>query len=146
MSTFVGLVGRLVIGLEDDGLAGGAQALVRIGNDRKTNLMVGGEFLGGIGLKGITQVELAPAGRTPVTLRVEVTDQPAGAGAPAPLFEVGPDEPRTSDGVSEVGVRAIAQVGYRVVDDLIVAARVSFQGRTINHSGPGAGAALSYTW
>ncbi len=146
LSTFVGLVGRAVIGLEDNGLAGGAQGLVRLGNDRKTNLLVGGEILGGVGLKGITQLELAPAGRTPVTLRVEVTNQPAGVSVSSPPPETASGEPGTSVGTSEVGVRAIAQFGYRVVDGLVVAARGSYQGRTIKHSGPGAGAAVSYTW
>lgn len=146
LSTFAGLVGRAVIGLEDNGLAGGAQALVRLGNDRKTNLLVGGEILGGVGLKGITQLELAPASRTPVTLRVEVTNQPAGVSASAPPPEPAPGDPGISAGKSEVGVRAIAQFGYRVVDGLVVSARGSYQGRTIKHSGPGAGAAVSYTW
>jgi len=147
LSTFVGLVGRAVVGLEDDGLAGGAQALIRLGNDRKTNLLFGGEFLGGIGLKGITQLDLAPASRTPVSLRVEVTNQPAGVSVADTL----PDDPteediKTARGTSEVGVRAIAQFGYRVVDGLVVSARGSYQGRTIKHAGPGAGAAVSYTW
>ena len=46
----------------------------------------------------------------------------------------------------EVGARAIFQVGYRVTPGLIVAARGSYQGRTINHAGPGFGGAVTYTW
>ena len=52
-----------MIGLEDDGVNGGAQALLRIGNDRDTNLSIGGEVLGGIGLRGITELQLATASR-----------------------------------------------------------------------------------
>jgi hypothetical protein len=127
VSHFVGLVGRLAIGLENAGVAGGGQFLVRIGNDRQTNLLVGGEVLGGVGLRGITQLELMTFERVPIVLRTEVTNQPAG-----------------SDG--EVGARAIAQVGYRFTDALTVALRTSYQGRNIHHAGPGLGGAVTYRW
>jgi len=55
-----------VIGLEDDGVNGGAQALLRMGNDRETNLTIGGEALGGIGLRGITELQLATFPRVPI--------------------------------------------------------------------------------
>ena len=42
--------------------------------------------------------------------------------------------------------RAIAQVGYEIIDDLTLSARLSYQGRTINHAGPGAGLGVSYQW
>jgi hypothetical protein len=52
----------------------------------------------------------------------------------------------TSQGDGEVGVRGIVQVGFKVVPTFLVALRGSFQGRTINHAGPGIGAAVGYTW
>jgi hypothetical protein len=63
----------------------------------------------------------------PIVLRSEVTNQPAGTG-------------------SDVGVRLIGQVGYRILPHLVLAGRVSYQGRTINHAGPGVGAAVGYAW
>jgi len=51
-----------------------------------------------------------------------------------------------SAGENEVGVRTIVQVGYRFTPDFVAALRVSFQGRTIDHAGPGFGGAVGYTW
>jgi hypothetical protein len=146
LSHFTSIIGRLVIGLEDDGVNGGAQALLRIGNDRETNLTIGGEALGGIGLRGITELQLATFPRVPILFRTEVTNQPAGSAlvrmnAPLAVGAVG-----VAQDEGEVGARAIAQVGYRFLPDLVVAARGSYQGRTINHAGPGFGGAVTYQW
>jgi hypothetical protein len=122
-----GLIARPILGLREGGVTGGAQAFLRVGNDLKTNLMVGGEVLGTVGLRGIVQLDWRTIPRVPVMLRSEVTNQPAGTGG-------------------DVGARAIAQVGYEIVRDLTLAARLSYQGRTINHAGPGAGLGVSYQW
>lgn len=148
-SWFTSLVLRGVIGLEDSGVAGGAQALVRIGNDKKTNLLIGGEVLGGVGLRGIAELDLNSFQRVPIVLRTEVTNQPAGSSSS--LATVRPDDPnaapqQTSIQQGQVGARAIAQVGYRVLPGLVLAVRGSYQGRNINHSGPGFGGAVTYTW
>ncbi len=121
------IAARAIIGLRDNGLNGGASAFVRIGSDLATNLLLGGEVLGGIGLRGITQFEWNSFKRFPIVLRSEVMSQPAGVG-------------------SDVGVRMISQVGYRLLPYLVVAGRFSYQGRTIDHAGPGGGASVGYTW
>ncbi len=149
LSHFTGLIARLVVGLEDDGVSGGAQALVRLGNDRETNLQIGGEVLGSVGLRGITQLELNTFPQVPVMFRTEVTNQPAGVSRRGE--EVRPDaaglaQDAISHDQGEVGARAIAQVGYRFLPTLVVAVRGSYQGRTINHAGPGVGGAVSYQW
>jgi hypothetical protein len=129
---------RGAVGLVDTGISGGGQVLVRIGSDLKTNLVLGGEFLGGVGLRGITQLELQVFERVPILLRTEVTNQPAGMSASV-------DE-KTSGSAGSIGGRGIVQVGYKFTPDLVVALRGSFQGRTIQHAGPGFGAAVGYTW
>jgi hypothetical protein len=142
------LIVRPILGLRDDGVTGGAQALVRIGNDKKTNLSIGGEILGGIGLRGITELQLDVFERIPILLRTEVTNQPAGAASEReaePPF-VPPEEREESLGTAEIGARAIGQVGYEMIDGFVVAIRGSYQGRTIRHAGPGLGGAVSYTW
>lgn len=137
------IAGRAIIGLREEGVNGGAQAFLRFGNDRRTNLLVGGEVLGGIGLRGITQLEWNAFPRVPIMFRTEVTNQPAGVSVkvtdPAAVTS-------TSTGQGEVGVRSIAQIGYRITPNFVVAARGSFQARTINHAGPGAGAMVMYEW
>src|SRR5262249_12060269 len=73
------VIGRTVVGLLDRGISGGGQILFRIGNDRRTNLVLGGELLGGVGLRSITALELNTFPRFPILLRTEVTNQPAGS-------------------------------------------------------------------
>jgi len=146
LSHFTSIIGRLVIGLEDDGVNGGAQALLRIGNDRETNLTIGGEALGGIGLRGITELQLATFPRVPILFRTEVTNQPAGAALARTSTPLAPGAVGVAQDEGEVGARAIAQVGYRFLPDLVIAARGSYQGRTINHAGPGFGGAVTYQW
>ncbi len=141
---FFSVLPRLVIGLGDDGVAGGGQLLFRIGHDRETNLMLGGEALGTVGVRGIAQLELAVFERFPIMFRTEVTNQPAGAD-PSTNDEFDPDTTHSLSG-SDVGGRGIAQLGFRIVDELVVSARGSFQGRTIEHAGPGFGGGVSYTW
>ncbi len=147
VSDFVSFLGRGVVGLRDSGIAGGGQLLIRIGNDRKTNLVMGGEVLDGVGIRGITQLELLSLGRFPILLRTEVTNQPAGVTdlSPRPA-DGGQAAGRISTANAEVGARAIVQVGYRIIPDLTIAVRGSYQGRTINHAGPGVGAGVTYEW
>jgi hypothetical protein len=119
-------IARPILGLREGGITGGAQAFVRIGNDLRTNLSIGGEVIGSVGQRGIVQLDWRTIHRVPIVLRTEVTNQPADS--------------------SDVGARAIAQVGYQLTNELVIAARGSYQGRTINHAGPGAGLAVSYQW
>ncbi|NRA33443.1 MAG: hypothetical protein HRU17_08900 [Polyangiaceae bacterium] len=144
----VSVIGRLVMGLGDDGVSSGVQAHLRLGSDLDSNFTVGGEVLGGVGLRGIVQLELEPESDFPVILRSEVTNQPAGAAesdeeaALAAMTE----NPMESLSESDVGVRLIGQFGYRVVPSLVLGLRASYQGRNINHSGPGFGGAVEYSW
>jgi hypothetical protein len=132
------IIGRLAIGLQDTGVTGGGQVIFRIGNDRDTNLLIGGELLGGVGLRGFTQLELNTIKKVPILVRTEVTNQPAGSTKAA--------APGESTGENEVGVRAIVQAGYRFTPNFVASLRLSFQGRTIDHAGPGFGGAVGYTW
>jgi hypothetical protein len=133
------LIGRVAVGLGDDGVEGGGQAMVRIGNDLKTNLLLGAEVLGGVGVRGIAELDLATFDRWPIVIRTEVTNQPAGS---APSSSV----PGTSTSPGNIGGRGILQLGFKITPDFVVAARGSFEGRTIQHAGPGFGGAVGYSW
>jgi hypothetical protein len=140
ISHFTGLIGRVLVGLGNQGVTGGFVGFLRLGNDRSTNLLLGGEVLGTIGVRGITELELATFPNVPILIRTEVTNQPAGSTGTG-------DAPEdTSHEKGDIGARAIAQVGYRFLPSLTVAVRGSYQGRTINHAGPGVGAGVTYTW
>ncbi|HMJ54470.1 MAG TPA: hypothetical protein VK540_20450 [Polyangiaceae bacterium] len=143
-SRIVALIGRLALGLTDDGVNGGGQFFVRLGNDQMTNLLLGGEVLGGIGTRGIAELQWNTLPRVPIVLRTEVTNQPAGTSpgrstAPDPASTVAVDR-------GDIGARAMVQVGYRLVPELTVALRASYEGRTIQHAGPGAGAGATFSW
>ena len=134
------LLGRLAVGLLDEGISAGGQMLLRIGNDRGTNLLLGGEVLGGIGIRTFAQLELASFPRFPILVRSEVSNQPAGSG-PSTTTPAG-----ASQDTGQVGARGIVQLGWKALPPLTLAIRGSFQGRTINHAGPGIGAGVTYEW
>jgi hypothetical protein len=137
---FFSIIGRLAIGLQDSGVTGGGQVIFRIGNDLDTNLLLGGELLGGVGIRGFTQLELNTVKKVPILVRTEVTNQPAGSTKTSGVAS------NESTGENEIGVRAIMQAGYRFTPDFVASLRLSFQGRTIDHAGPGFGGAVGYTW
>jgi len=97
--------------------------------------------LGGIGTRGIAELQWNTLPRFPIVLRTEVTNQPAGTS---------PARSPTSNTVAmergDIGARAMVQVGYRIVPELTLALRASYEGRTIQHAGPGAGAGVTYSW
>jgi hypothetical protein len=145
----VSVIARTLLGLDDNGVSGGLQGHIRIGSDQSTNVTIGGEILGTIGVRGITQLTIAPLSMFPIVLRSEVGNQPAGV--VVQNGEVRPQDANasvenTSTGQSDVGVRGIAQVGYRVLPDLVLSVRGSYQGRNIKHSGPGFGGGVLYSW
>jgi hypothetical protein len=125
LAKYVSIGVRGTVGLDNSGVQGGGFGFLRLGSDLGTNIWFGAEGLGGIGVRGITQFEWNAFPKWPIVLRTEVTDEPAGG---------------------DIGVRAIAQVGYRFAKHLVVSVRGSYQGRTIDHSGPGGGAAVAYAW
>ncbi|MFT3772788.1 MAG: hypothetical protein QM820_45950 [Minicystis sp.] len=127
------------VGLIDSGVSGGGQVGLRIGSDLKTNLVLGAELLGGVGARGYAQLELASFERVPIMLRTEVTNQPAGTTPTA-------GDGTMSDGAGQIGGRGIVQVGFKILPELVVSVRGSFQGRTIQHAGPGFGGAVSFVW
>jgi len=135
------IIGRTSVGLLDNGVGGGGQLFARIGNDRGTNLAIGGEILGGVGLRSIIELQLNTFERFPILLRTEVSNQPAGS-APSASEVVHGTATQTSDPAG----RGVVQLGFRVTPDFTIAVRGSFQGRNINHAGPGFGGSVGYTW
>lgn len=148
LTHFWGLVTRAVVGLGQTGLDGGGQVFVRLGNDKATNLLIGGEFLGGIGLRGITQIELNMFPRFPIMVRTEVTNQPAGVSPSKSDLDAQKNKDGLvhSDSAADVGVRAIVQFGFRQTKNFAWYLRGSYQGRNIIHSGPGAGMGVTFSW
>lgn len=104
----------------------GGQLRVRIGRARGTHLVLGGESTPEIGQRAFVGLTLGLLEKVPLAFEVHVTDQPVNT--------------------DELGVRAVVEVGYRPSEVFALAARASYQGRTIDHAGPGLGFAATFGW
>ncbi len=127
------MVGRFTIGVgqpsdpavQAEGVRAGAQVRVRIGEELGTHLLLGGEFLPELGLRGYIALQWELAASWPTRAEVHITDQPNFA---------------------DIGVRVVLEQGYRFESWLALSVRLSYQGRRIDHTGLGAGLALTFDW
>ncbi len=117
---------RLSVGMNDRSLIGGAQLRLRFGEERGVHLVVGGDVLSAIGQRAFIDFIFRPLPRLPMGAFTEVTNFAYDMGDPA--FRLG------------------LQIGYQFTDWFSLAARVSYQARTIVHAGPGAGLAATFDW
>jgi hypothetical protein len=106
-------------------LAGG-QLRMRIGRERGTHLVLAGETVPEIGQRAFVGLTLGLVEKFPIAFEVHVTDQPVNT--------------------DELGVRAVFELGYRPTPVFSLSARGSYQGRNINHTGPGLGLAATFDW
>lgn len=104
----------------------GGQLRVRIGRERGTHFVLAGESAPEIGQRAFVGLTLGLVERWPLAFEVHVTDQPVNT--------------------DELGVRAVFEVGYRPSEVFSLSARASYQGRTIDHAGPGLGLATTFDW
>jgi hypothetical protein len=112
--------------LDQSGLRGGFQLRVRIGPERGTNLVLAGESIPEIGQRAFIGLSWEAVDNWPMAAEVHVTDQPVAS--------------------QDLGVRGVLEAGRRFGDVATLSARLSFQGRRIDHSGFGAGLAATFDW
>jgi hypothetical protein len=105
---------------------GGFQLRVRVGPDDGTNLVLGAETIPEIGQRAFIGLSFVPRPGWPMAVEVHVTDQPVNEG--------------------ELAVRGILEVGRQFTDAFALSLRASYQGRSIDHAGLGAGLALTFDW
>ncbi len=105
---------------------GGGQLRLRIGRARGTHLVLAAESTPEIGQRAFVGLNLGLVEKWPLAFEVHVTDQPLNT--------------------NELGVRAVFEVGYRPTDVFSLSTRASYQGRTIDHAGPGLGLAATFDW
>ncbi len=103
----------------------GARARVRFGTETGTNLAIGAGFTSGVGTLLEAAYQWFPTRALPVQLVVQVTDMPVP---------------------ENLGVRLIADVGWRQLSWFYPSARVSYQARDIDHAGFSGGLALNFDW
>lgn len=125
-SDFVHLIARVQVGVFQSGLVFGAQARVRMGNERRTNIVLGGDLLGEVGQRAFFAFNFAPLDRLPMMAQGEVFNQSVAVGDP--MF------------------RFIAQAGWRFAPWLTVSLRGSYQLRNIENGGFGVGLNTTFDW
>ena len=116
---------RLVAGIGADGLGFGAEARLRLGAEDDSNLTFGVSSLEDIGFLTDVRMQWAAMQGVPLGLSVGVTDQPNNG---------------------DLGVRLGADIGYRALSWFQPTLRVSYQGRSLQHSGVGVGAGVVFDW
>lgn len=119
------VAGRLVAGVGQDGFGLGVEVRGRIGAPDAANLSLGLSEVAELGFFSDIRFETDPFGRVPVGLSIGVTDQPTNG---------------------DLAVRLGADIGYRASRRLEPQLRLSYQGRTVEHAGLGAGLGLALHW
>ncbi|MBI5517219.1 MAG: hypothetical protein HY909_25795 [Deltaproteobacteria bacterium] len=125
-SPFVHLIARLQLGVFGTGLVVGAQARLRIGYERRTNILLGGDVFHEVGQRAFFAFNFAPTPKVPMMAQGEVFNQSVAAGDP--MF------------------RFIFQAGYRLADWCTLSLRGSYQLRNIQNGGFGLGLSTTFDW
>jgi hypothetical protein len=126
LTSFVHAMFRAEVGMHEQGLVAGGQARLRIGDEQRTNIVIGGDVMDEVGQKAFFAFTFFPTERLPVLAEGEVFNQEIDGGDP--MF------------------RLVSQVGYRLGPWLELALRGSYQLRNIHHGGFGGGVAVTLDW
>ncbi len=116
---------RLIAGLGRDGLGFGAEGRVRFGEEEASNLSFALSSLEDVGFLSEVRMQWVAIESLPMGFSVGVTDQPNNG---------------------DLGVRLSGDLGYRALDWFQPTLRVSYQGRSIQHSGLGVGLGMVFDW
>lgn len=116
---------RLVAGVGREGFGLGSEGRFRLGDEDGTNLSLGVSSLAQIGFLTEMRMQWDAMPGIPLGLAVALTDQPSRG---------------------DLGVRLTTDIGYRALPWMHPTLRISYQARTVVHSGIGAGLGLVFDW
>ena len=125
LSPRLGVAGRLIAGVDQTQLQLGVEGRLRIGDAEGTSLHLTASQIASVGYLTQVRFQVDPFGSVPVGLSVGVTDRPAQG---------------------DVAVRLGADIGLRAFSAIEPVLRLSYQGRTVEHSGVGLGLGLNLHW
>ncbi len=106
-------------------IGAGLRGRLRLGEEYGTNLVLGASFSRGVGTLLEAAFQWNPHPVVPVKVSVQVTDQPV---------------------IDDFGVRLIGDVGLRRLSWVYPSLRLSYQARSIDHSGVSGGLGLNFNW
>jgi len=121
----LGFILRAVSGVGQEGFGVGGEGRVRIGDPDGTNVALGGSRIAELGFLSDLRLQVASIPRAPIGFTVAVTDQP-------------------NEG--DLGMLFATDVGWRALPWLVPTVRLSYQARTVVHSGVGAGLGMVFGW
>jgi hypothetical protein len=121
----VGLALRGIGGVGREGFGLGVEGRLRVGDPDTTNVTLGSSRIAELGFLSELRLQVEAIRKAPLGFTVAVTDQP-------------------NEG--DLGMLFAADVGWRVLEWLAPRVRVSYQARTVVHSGAGAGIGLVFGW
>jgi hypothetical protein len=119
------VLARVMAGLGREGLGFGLEGRLRLGPEEGTSLTFAVSSLEEIGFLSEVRMQWAALARLPLGFAVAVTDQPSQG---------------------DLGLRLTTDIGWRALDWVQPTVRVSYQGRSVEHSGVGVGAGLVFDW
>jgi hypothetical protein len=103
----------------------GGRVRLRLCEEQATNLVLGASFSRGVGTLLEAAYHWLPVPIIPVQITVQVTDQPV---------------------IDDFGVRLIGDVGYKRLGWFYPSVRVSYQARSLDHTGVSGGMAMNFDW
>lgn len=121
----VGLAARGLAGQSRSGAGGGAELKLRIGSEMGTNLIIGGAIISDFGALAQLKLEWNVFRNWPMSVTVVATNQPVQ---------------------TDLGVRLIYQVGWRLRRWFAPTARIGYDVRNINHGGLSLGLGVVMGW
>ncbi len=133
LAPWLGLIGRGLLGIDNAGMAGGAEGRLRLGREEGTSLDAGAARVGRIGTRYALSLAWRSVPRVPMAASIEVTDFPGVARADGSSIE-------------DYGVRLIYDARYQLSDHLELGGRVGWALRNINHAGPSGGLQAVFSW
>ncbi len=121
----LGLALRAVSGVGQEGFGVGGEARLRVGDPDGTHVSLGGSRIAELGFLSDLRLQVATIPRAPIGFTVAVTDQP---------------------NQGDLGMLFATDIGWRALPWLAPTLRLSYQARTVVHSGVGAGFGLVFGW